>query len=100
MVDRRKMSAGPGRISFPSGCRPSANYQLLGIELNNELLLHRHREIFANWKAFDKSLHIFLFEIEPLWHTPPHNGIQRIRKGLNFSALLSQLDGVADLYLI
>ncbi len=75
----------------------SQSTHLFGVELDNELFLHRQSKVFANWEAFDFTFELLLFNGDPLWQSPSNHRIQRINDGLDLSAFFRHFYRVADI---
>ena len=70
---------------------------LLGIELYNELFLHRQSKVFANWETLDFSFEFLFFNGDPLWKASSNHRIERIGDGLNGPAFFNHLYRVTDI---
>jgi hypothetical protein len=71
---------------------------LFGVELDNQLFLHRQSKVFANRETFNFALEILFFNGNPLWQSSSNDSIQGIDDGLDFFAFLRHLDRVPNLY--
>src|SRR5512140_1508792 len=85
------------------GCGPKPRRDLmrarrggsLRVELDDELLLDGHREIFPVRDLLDGALERLLVELHPLRDAAPVHGLQGLGDAQHLAALLGDLDGGA-----
>jgi hypothetical protein len=76
-------------------CRPI----LLGVKLDDELLLNRHGNILPYRQSLDGTTIGILLKLKPLGNTTTDDRLDGIIDGSDLPALLTELDHVAGLYL-
>ncbi len=72
--------------------------KLLGVELDDELFLHRQCKVFANREAFNLTFEFLFFYGYPGRQSSAHNRIQRINYRLNLATLFRHFNHVADIH--
>ena len=82
--------SAPGAASRPH----QRNRFLLGVELDDQLLLDRHSQIFTHRKALDDPLEIVFFEFNPLRHPAADDRFERIPDRLDGAAFFADFNRV------
>ena len=72
----------------------SAVDRLLGVELNDELFVEIHWNVFAGWVARDHSLQLRRCHLDPLGKPAFRGSIERLNDSSDFPALLDNLDNI------
>src|SRR5256885_16662802 len=73
----------------------SLSESLLAVELDDELFLDRHREVFAPRKRFHYPTEVLRVNVQPPGDTAPHHGLERLADPSDLAAPLAERHGVA-----
>src|SRR5690606_1844740 len=84
------MIRGPPFEPGNAGSRASAR-----VELDDQLLLDRHRDVLARRQGLHDAFEILLVQLEPARHAAPLERLERLDDARHLSALLAQGDALA-----
>src|SRR5947209_20059628 len=68
---------------------------LLRVELDDQLLADRHREVFTRRHPLDATFELLFVELEPLRHATAVDGTERLLDALDLARLLANRDDIA-----
>src|SRR5919197_1248127 len=90
--------AGRGAVGRAAAtCLSSIRNGLLRVELDDELLLDRHRDVFARGERLHGPLEARLVELEPAGHRAAIDRLERLVDAHDLPRALADLDLVAAL---